>query len=228
MPLTSANLILVCVLTTSHAYRHHTSSLPRLLPLSSSTLSVTTDLNELVTRIEKLEKSIQSPTGTIRTKPLGPMDNINSLFDSLTFNQLALNARTVEVCAIFSMFIIGCVIGWSLFDRLWLLGGITTCWWASGAVHRDSRGGSFCRRVGVTLAQLIRDIQEKYSLAVVYYRTGRLAFESKKWWDQYDKQYGVTTRLDQLKSAAIDRFSNFNTAFQEYGIQVRQPQCTVF
>ena len=56
-------------------------------------------------------------------------------------------------------------------------------------IHIDTRGGQLCRKVGVTLAQLIRELQEKYRQVRVFYRTGRLAFEAQRVWDSYDKVY---------------------------------------
>ena len=34
---------------------------------------------------------------------------------------------------------------------------------------------------------MIRELQEKYRQAKVFYRTGRLAFEAQRVWDSYDK-----------------------------------------
>jgi hypothetical protein len=36
-----------------------------------------------------------------------------------------------------------------------------------------SSGGMLARRVGVQVAQLIRDLQEKYNQFVIFYRTGK-------------------------------------------------------
>ena len=36
----------------------------------------------------------------------------------------------------------------------------------------DNIGGMLARRVGVQVAQLIRDVQEKYNQFVIFYRTG--------------------------------------------------------
>ena len=69
-------------------------------------------------------------------------------------------------------FVLGVLVGASLLDRLWLLGGISAAWWASGAVGRNSRGGAFARRVGAEVGAKLRDLQEKYRQAVIFYRTG--------------------------------------------------------
>jgi hypothetical protein len=92
----------------------------------------------------------------------------------------------------FSFFLVDIIIGASLLDRLWLLGGITGAWWASGAVTRNTRGGALARRVGAQVAQYIRDLQEKYNQAVIFYQTGKMAYVSSKTWEKYDAQFQIT------------------------------------
>ena len=41
--------------------------------------------------------------------------------------------------------------------------------------------------MGVLLAQLIRELQDKYRQMRVFYRTGRLAYEAQRVWEGYDK-----------------------------------------
>ena len=115
------------------------------------------ELAALRARLDKVEKT-GSAGGKSKT-------TISNFVDSLQANTMAMNARTVELCSVAAFFIVGTVVGASLLDRLWLLGGLFAAWWASGAVHRDTRGGAVARRAGVTVAQLIRDVQERY---VVY------------------------------------------------------------
>jgi hypothetical protein len=186
-----------------------TSSLT--LPLAAAEV----DVKELLTRLDKLEKTQNVVSKSLSLKPYNTVDKF---FDSLTATQISLNARTVELCAIASMFIVGCIIGWSLLDRLWLLGGLSMSYWSSGAVHRDSRGGMICRRIGVSVAHIIRDLQEKYNQMIIFYRTGRLAYESHRIWDQFDREWGVQRRVDDWKRKAVLRLTSFNTAFQEYGV----------
>ena len=50
------------------------------------------------------------------------------------------------------------------------------------------------RRGGVSLAQLIRDFQEKYNQFVIFYQTGKLAYHSSKIWEQWDGQFSITQR----------------------------------
>lgn len=114
------------------------------------------ELAALRARLDKVEKT-GSAGGKSKT-------TISNFVDSLQANTMAMNARTVELCSVAAFFIVGTVVGASLLDRLWLLGGLFAAWWASGAVHRDTRGGAVARRAGVTVAQLIRDVQERYVL----------------------------------------------------------------
>jgi hypothetical protein len=112
------------------------------------------ELAALRARLDQVEKT-GSAGGKSKT-------TISNFVDSLQANTMAMNARTVELCSVAAFFIAGTVVGASLLDRLWLLGGLFAAWWASGAVHRDTRGGAVARRAGVTVAQLIRDVQERY------------------------------------------------------------------
>ena len=47
-----------------------------------------------------------------------------------------------SLTAVGAFFAMGTLVGASMLDRLWLLGGLLMAWWASGAVHRDTRGGT--------------------------------------------------------------------------------------
>jgi hypothetical protein len=86
-------------------------------------------------RLDKVEKtSVALSSGKTKT-------SISNFVDSLAANTMEMNAKTVEVCSTVAFFAVGTVVGASLLDRLWLLGGLLMGWWASGAVHRDTRGG---------------------------------------------------------------------------------------
>ena len=61
------------------------------------------------------------------------------------------------------------------------------------------------RRVGVQVAAVIRDIQEKYNQFVIFYQTGKLAYYSSKIWEQYDSQFAITQRTEELKRLAMKR-----------------------
>ena len=68
--------------------------------------------------------------------------------------------RNIEICSIFGFFFIGIIIGWSLLDRLWLIGGITGAIWSANVVNGSSRNGILARRIGANIALFIRDLQE--------------------------------------------------------------------
>lgn len=182
------------------------------------------ELNELKLRLDKLEKSLATLTtgyqqGSGSTTGgggggVGLSSTKSSVADWMgAFNrgQLPMSPKTVERCSIVCFFVIGILIGASLLDRLWLLGGIMTAWWASDAVHRNTRSGNFVRRCGAQLAQFIRDWQEKYNQAVIFYQTGKLAYVSSKTWEKYDQQFAITQRANTLKKLAIQRASAFNS-----------------
>lgn len=183
------------------------------------------ELNELKLRLDKLEKSLATLTtgypqgsGSAITGGGGggvslssTKSSVSDLMGAFNRGQLPMSPKTVERCSIVCFFAIGILIGASLLDRLWLLGGIMTAWWASDAVHRNTRSGNFVRRCGAQLAQFIRDWQEKYNQAVIFYQTGKLAYVSSKTWEKYDQQFAITQRADALKKLAIQRASAFNS-----------------
>eukprot|EP01041_Mallomonas_annulata_P003278 gene3278-6490_t len=177
---------------------------------SSDDFQIRKDLNSIIQRLDKLEKTVSSAQLVKNKTP------VEHLLNSLTANTFAINPKNVEVCSIISFFFIGIIVGASLLDRLWLLGGIVASLWASGAVNRDTRGGAIARRVGVESAQVIRELQEKYNQLIVFYRTGQLAYLSSKTWDQYDQYFGLTKNIDMWKKIAIERATEFNSAFKEY------------
>ena len=61
------------------------------------------------------------------------------------------------------------------------------------------------RRVGVEVAAVIRDIQEKYNQFVIFYQTGKLAYHSSKIWEQYDSRFSITQRTEEMKRLAMKR-----------------------
>lgn len=168
------------------------------------------EIGTLKSRLDNIEKTVATVQSSIAKTSVG------NFVDSLAAGTIELNPKTIEVFSMISFFLIGSIIGTSLLDRLWLLGGIIGAWWASGAIYRDTRGGLLARRIGVQVTQLVRDIQEKYNQAIIFYRTGKLAYTSKKIWDQFDEQYAVQKRVDEFKRLAMKRATEFNTAFQEY------------
>ena len=180
------------------------------------------ELSVVQKRLEKVEKALgggltRSGAGIAAGGIPGTQvsKNLNSVIDSLMFSTIQLNPKTVEVCATAGFFLIGALLGASLLDRLWLLGGLGLAYWASGAVYRDTRGGQICRRVGVQIAQFVRDLQEKYNQAIIFYRTGKLGFYTMSTWDKWDSKYGITPKFDDYKRRVMRRAMDFNTAFQD-------------
>lgn len=175
---------------------------------TNSSSEVLKELIQLKNRVDKLEKR------AITTQPLPkPKSNVEKFVDSvLSADLLEMNPRTVEICAMIGCFTLGSIISASLLDRLWLLGGIFSAYWASGAVYKDTKGGEIARRIGVQLAALIRDIQEKYNGAIIFYQTGKLAMETSKWWEQYDTRFQITKRMDVIKKSTMERAIYFNSA----------------
>ena len=53
---------------------------------------------------------------------------------------------------------------------------------------------------------------------MIFYRTGKLAYVSKRIWDQYDEQYSIQRRVDEFKKLAMTRATDFNTAFKDYQV----------
>jgi len=61
--------------------------------------------------------------------------------------------------------------------------------------------------------KLIRDLQEKYNQAVLFYQTGRLGMSSLKIWEQIDIKFQLTQKADLAKRLAMERAVKFNTLF---------------
>lgn len=160
------------------------------------------DLVLLKSRIEKLEK----------------VTSARSIFDLSTWfdgKSIGLNKRTIEVCSIISFFFIGSILASTIFDRLWFVGGLLTAWWASVVINTSAPAGVTVRRVGIQLAQLIIDIRERANQAYIFYRTGKLAYQSSKIWEAVDRSYDVTARVDTFKRFAMIRASQFNNFLGE-------------
>lgn len=137
------------------------------------------ELGLMRARVDRLERSLAERQLVVggRGKKTGTTASIDALVDTINVNYLAMNAQTVEVMSVVGCFVVGAIVSASLLDRLWLVGGAVAGYWASGAVHRDSRGGLVARRVGVQLTQLVRDLQEKTMQLMLFYRTGQVSFD---------------------------------------------------
>lgn len=194
------------------------------LPVIKSTRSNATDplmakldetqsqLRVLNQRIIQIEKTIQkggSAYGAYGSKKAS--EEVGDFVSSLKMKQLALNPTNVERCALFAFAIIGTLVAFSVFDRLWLVGGIFSSYWASTTVHQDTRSGAMVRKVGVQIAQVVRDLQEKWNYFVIYYETGKLAIATQKRWEIIDKRYGLDEKFTEFKKLAMERASKINS-----------------
>lgn len=82
---------------------------------AASTGDVASMKRELITlksRLDKVEKSALLLGGKKRT-------GVSDFVESLQANTMAMNAKTVEMCAVVTFFTIGTIVGASLLDRLW-------------------------------------------------------------------------------------------------------------
>lgn len=82
---------------------------------AASTGDVASMKKELITlksRLDKVEKSALLLGGKKRT-------GVSDFVESLQANTMAMNAKTVEICAVVTFFTIGTIVGASLLDRLW-------------------------------------------------------------------------------------------------------------
>jgi len=106
-------------------------------PQSNSRPSISTQIENLETqykkdmsllrnRLDAIERSIAN-IQVVKSKGA-----VGNFVESLAATTIEFNPRTVEILSSLSFFCIGAIIGASLLDRLWLFGGITAAWWASG------------------------------------------------------------------------------------------------
>ncbi|RYH05792.1 hypothetical protein EON65_43760, partial [archaeon] len=154
-------------------------------------------------RLEKLEKLISSLSNN-QVKFKQPTA-VNNFVDAITANTIQINPKTVEICVVLLYCFLGMLIGFSLLDKLWLLGGIAGACWAASIVHRNSPTGRFARKIGVEIARMLIDLQEKYNQAVIFYRTGKLAYVSSKIWENYDQKFSITRKVNTWRQLAMER-----------------------
>lgn len=80
---------------------------------SGEAMTLKKELTALRSRVEKVEKNaLLYLSGKRRT-------GVSNFVESLQANTMAMNAKTVEICAVFTFFSIGTIVGASLLDRLW-------------------------------------------------------------------------------------------------------------
>ena len=168
------------------------------------------ELNQVKVRLDRLEK-LQF------TRSRSTVDNfIESLKASV--NPAPIDTIFVRNCAIISFFMIGMIIGKSIFDKFWLLGGIVGFWWACASVNADNTNGIFTRFVGLKVALLILYIIDLYKQSITLWHTGQLAFQSRQIFDSYDQKWGITKKFFQFRDMATERAILFNNAINEYHI----------
>ena len=173
--------------------------------------SVCKEVDTLKYKVANLEKQLSSNQLVASKGSKTPQ----SFADKLASNTFELSARNVELCAIISCFFIGLTLGASLLDRLWLIGGVFGAYYGSITVKTDTKMGSMMRKLGAESAGIIREYQEMFSQFMIFYRTGKLAYVSSKWWEKYDNRFGITTKTNLLKRLAIERASKFNAKLEQ-------------
>lgn len=164
------------------------------------------ELEQLKARLGKLEQQWAQAVlvaDADNEHKSGPVDKPAALPSKAT--TLVTSARAMEVCAAVAFFCIGCVLGASLFDRLALVGGSVAAWWALGAINRDTRGGVICRRLGRQLATILGQLVAKWEEAVVFYKTGQLAFLGKAQYEKMDRRFGVEKKIQEFKRLGMAR-----------------------
>eukprot|EP01033_Poteriospumella_lacustris_P011049 gene11049-7865_t len=98
----------------------------------------------------------------------------------------------------------------SIKRTLWILGALSGVLWANITLQGEGNSGQLVRRLGTYIATALRNVHEKYSQALLFYRTGQLAYISSKWWVQYDQKYLFTQRFQAWRKEAIERAAAFN------------------
>ena len=80
-------------------------------------------------------------------------------------------------------------------------------------VYTDTDQGKTVRQVGTRVIQFIKDIQEKYNQAIIFYQTGKMAYLSSKIWDEYNTKYMIDKKFDEWKKLGMQRMVEFKTLF---------------
>ena len=180
---------------------------PRQQPVST-VVDAKEELEQLKARLGKLEQQWAQAVlvaDTDNEQNSSGAEYMPALVLPSKATTLVTSARAMEVCASVAFFCIGCVLGASLFDRLALVGGSAAAWWATGAVTRDTRGGALCRRLGRQLATVLGQLVAKWEEAVVFYKTGQLAFVGKAQYEKMDRRFGVEKKMLEFKKLGMAR-----------------------
>jgi hypothetical protein len=153
-------------------------------------------------RVAILEKSV-GLSGSSKSTSGG-----SHLLDGLSSN-FRISARNVERCGTVSFFLIGTVVGASLLDRLWLIGGAVGAFWAHSVNKSDSKSGELVRKTGAQLALGVKEVLDMYNQFVIFYKTGKLGYRWSQVWDKWDSQYDITNKLNRWKRRVVERSTKF-------------------
>jgi len=162
------------------------------------------DLQSLKEKMERLEKQ----WATLMSTPLPASDDsVPTFMATLRANTNALDIRTIELCAMCAFFVVGWVLGSSVFELFGIVGGAAGAYWASGAVNHDTRSGALVRNVGFKVAQIVVYLRMKWNELVVFYRTGKLAFLGKAQYEKLDNRFAIEKRIAEFKRLSMVRIA---------------------
>lgn len=168
------------------------------------------DLRNLLQRIDKLERSLASISSTPSTSFAFPKFSVDTLAGTVAVAASPIDSVTVDRCGAAAFAIIGALMAASIRRTLWILGALSGVLWANITLQGEGNSGQLVRRLGTYIATALRNVHEKYSQALLFYRTGQLAYISSKWWVQYDQKYLFSQRFQAWRKEAIERAAAFN------------------
>jgi hypothetical protein len=154
-------------------------------------------------RVAVLEKSVGLTCSSKSTS------GGSHMLDGLSQSNFRISARNVERCGTVSFFLIGTVVGASLLDRLWLIGGAVGAFWAHSVNKSDSKSGELVRKTGAQLALGVKEVLDMYNQFVIFYKTGKLGYRWSQTWDKWDSQYDITNKLNRWKRSVVERSTKF-------------------
>jgi hypothetical protein len=167
------------------------------------------ELQRLKERMEKMERqwSVAVSEAALLSGEVSSEGGDSRDDSGLAVNTVRPSARTLELCTAAAFFVIGYVLGASLFDRLGFLGGVSAAFWSSGAIKSDTRAGTIARDIGRRLAQGFVFLRLKWEELVVFYKTGKLAFLGKAQYEKLDTRFGIEQRIAEFKRLSMVRIS---------------------
>ena len=154
-------------------------------------------------RVAVLEKSVGTGGSSYSTS------GASLMLDGLSQSNFRISTRNVEMCGTVGFFLIGAVVGASLLDRLWLIGGAMGAYWAHTVNKSDSKSGELVRKTGAQLALGMKEVVDMYNQFVIFYKTGKLGYRWSQEWDKWDSQYDITNKLNRWKRSVVERSTQF-------------------